>query len=45
MLYNRVVTLLVETDEGRPEDWDWSYLVKAGPRTKVTLLNVEKEDE
>jgi hypothetical protein len=42
MLRKRLITLLIETDEGRPEDWDWPSLVDASPKTTVQVVNVEE---
>lgn len=43
MIRTRLITLLIETDEGRPEDWDWQAIVAdAGPNTTVRVVNVER---
>lgn len=46
MLRKRLITLLVETDEGRPEDWDWSALIfnkaSSSDLNTVTVVNVEE---
>lgn len=42
MLRKRLITLLIETDEGRPEDWDWPSLIDASPLTTIQVVNVEE---
>ena len=42
MLRKRLVTLLIETDEGRPENWDWVSLIDAGPKTTIDVVHWEK---
>lgn len=42
MLRKRLLTILIETDEGRPEDWDWTSLIDAGPNTTIQVVNVEE---
>jgi hypothetical protein len=42
MLRKRLITLFIETDEGRPEDWDWMSLIDASPLTTVQVVNVEE---
>ena len=41
MLRKRLITLLVETDEGRPEDWDWPSLIDASPQTTIEVVHSE----
>jgi hypothetical protein len=42
MLRKRLITLLVETDEGRPEDWDWKALIDASLDTTIDLVHWEE---
>lgn len=42
MLRKRLLTIFIETDDGRPEDWDWPSLIDASPQTTIEIVNVEK---
>lgn len=42
MLRKRLITLLIETDDGRPEDWDWVSLIDASPLTTIELVHWEE---
>jgi len=45
MLRKRFITLEIETDEGRPEDWDWNsllFLPGRQDKNSVKVVNVEE---
>lgn len=47
MLRRRYITLEIETDEGRPEDWDWQVIVFGRGSNALTgntakVVNVEE---
>lgn len=45
MLRKRYITLEIETDEGRPEDWDWNGILfkkYASHKNWVRVVNVEE---
>jgi hypothetical protein len=44
MLRKRLITLLIETDEGRPEEWDWENILSVPEHgnTTVTVVHVEE---
>ena len=44
MIRKRYITLEIETDEGRPEDWDWQRIVfkaKTSDKNRAKVVNVE----
>lgn len=46
MLRRRIITLDIETEDGRPEDWDWHHILFDGrPGNTVEVVNVEKVDD
>lgn len=47
MLRKRIIVLEIETDEGRPEDWDWQGMLfkqHTSDNNKVTVCHWEKAE-
>ena len=44
MIRKRYITLEIETDEGRPEDWDWTNMLSLPEHGNTTVKVVNVED-